>query len=127
MANDITLPAATDDVRVILEHEGLEVIYRPVPLVRSVARKVRQAQHELDRLADRDERGMTLEEIEQTEEQALRRVCDLINYALSTEAEGAPPAGDMLYIGWEEDKVTDAQIYRFVARLNQRPADPTPA
>jgi hypothetical protein len=128
MSRDITLPDATGDVRVVLQHDGLEVIYRPVAVVRSVARKIREAQHELDRLAAKDEQALSLEEIERMEEQSLRRVCDLINYVVATDTEGAPPAGDMLFAGWEADEVTEGQIYRFVANLNRaRAEDPTPA
>jgi hypothetical protein len=128
MSQKITLPKSTGEFEVVLEHDGRQVVYRPVPVVRSVRRRIRQAQWEFDQLAKRDEEDLAPDEREQLDAQALRTICDQINYVLVTEAEGAPPAGDMLYEGWEADALTEAQIYLFIAQLNKADrADPTPA
>jgi len=123
--NRIALPDAVGDFEVTLEDDGLRRIYRPVAVVRSVQRKIRRIQHELDQLAkDADDRSP--EELEQLEDEVLRKTCDLINLALRGVAADAPAPGDMLYEGYERDRVAPGQIVSLLVQLNEAGFDGRP-
>lgn len=114
----IALPDAVGEFEVTLDDGGVKRIYRPVAVVRSVQRRIRQVQHELEQLtADADE--LDPAELERIEDDAIRKTCDLVNIALRSDAEGAPRPGDMLYEGYEQDRVTSSQIVALLTQLNE--------
>lgn len=126
----LTLPDAPGDFEVLLEHNGVKVKYRPVEIVRSVQRRMRQLLRELEAAdpAD-DEAAWSEEELDRREDEQMRRVCDLVNLVVTTEAKDAPPAGDMLYEAWEADELSASRIFLLFNGLFERAsgADPTRA
>ncbi|HYV17337.1 MAG TPA: hypothetical protein VE972_15090 [Conexibacter sp.] len=116
--NRIALPDAITDIEVTLDDGGVKRIYRPVAVVRSVQRKIRRIQHELDRLTEQAE-DLAPDELERVEDEVMRKTCDLINLTLKTNADDAPAPGDMLYEGYERDRVTPNQIVALLLSLNE--------
>jgi hypothetical protein len=123
--NRIDLPDAIGDFEVTLDDGGVKRIYRPVAVVRSVQRKIRRVQHELDQLA-RDADELSPDELERLEDEVMRKTCDLVNLSLRSDAQDAPAPGDMLYEGYERDRVTPSQIVALLVQLQEAGVDGRP-
>lgn len=119
--NKVKLPAATDDIEVLLKDEKVDAErkYTLRVMTRSAKREARKTTDALE--AWQEIEG---DESEEYEEQGMRLMCDLLN-AILEGSEGAPAPGDLLYDGWLEERVTDDQIIGLVTSLSGVSADPT--
>jgi len=56
----------------------------------------------------------------------MRKTCDLVNLSLRSDAADAPAPGDMLYEGYERDRVAPGQIVALLVQLNEAGVDGRP-
>jgi len=117
MAKRLTLPSAPE-VEVVLSDPdaGLERVYRVVLLSRGVKNTLAELGEQVQEEADLDKPD---------EAKVLRLMCDQLNVVLETKAEGAPSAGDLLFAGWEAEKVSDDQILELYTGIMESASDPT--
>jgi hypothetical protein len=134
MAIELRSGTIVDD-EIIINDGELDRIYRPALLSRTRKDEIADALEALRsqfeknaRLARR--RAATREEKRRVADETIRRYCDAISLAIEGSAESTPRAGDLLYDGYINDRVSDDQIEGlfgdlFVADVNAEGDSPS--
>lgn len=123
MARHVAL-SAPDEVEVRIPDPATDAVrkFSLRLMTRSVKRQIAEANAKLEdanaKLPDEGEPSA------EQEEAVMRAACDLISALLSGSDEG-PQAGDLLFDGWMEDRITDEQILKLMEDLSGGTADPT--
>lgn len=113
--------------------EPVTYVYRLRKLVRSLRVELEDIQDRVDafdRIADEarlellqetdeEKRRALKERIRENETAGLRGMCDAINATLSKTSETTPSPGDLLFEGWEQDRIDEDEIVGLAERLRE--------
>ena len=114
MSRKITLPTAPS-ADVVLTDGDVDRVYRLVPVTRSVKSAALQIVKDREAL-DVEKDGY--------QEAWMRLICDELNLLAKSNSDDAPLAGDLLFLGWMDERVTDDQILVLREQLIEASADP---